>query len=157
MVFFVYFQGDCANLEKFVPRRCRANPCGLTLRNVNKFTFFAITEASESLPTNPLGSTTKIPYILYGIFLFIFCLCSIDIWRFWGVDFVCGGKYNLDIRRWRYEKTFVENRKFDICAGTGAGNVCGMFGIGRRRRRGGRAQRRVQRGRKGQELHIRYR
>ena len=29
MVFFVYFQGDCANLEKFVPRRCRANPCGL--------------------------------------------------------------------------------------------------------------------------------
>lgn len=26
---FVYFQGDCANLEKFVPRRCRANPCGL--------------------------------------------------------------------------------------------------------------------------------
>ena len=47
MVFFVYFQGDCANLEKFVPRRCRANPCGLTLRNVNKFTFFAITEASK--------------------------------------------------------------------------------------------------------------
>ena len=70
MVFFVYFQGDCANLEKFVPRRCRANPCGLTLRNVNKFTFFAITEASESLPTNPLGSTTKIPYILYGIFVY---------------------------------------------------------------------------------------
>ena len=66
---FVYFQGDCANLEKFVPRRCRANPCGLTLRNVNKFTFFAITEASESLPTNPLGSTKKISYILYGIFL----------------------------------------------------------------------------------------
>ena len=71
-IFFVYFQVDCANLEKFVPRRCRANPCGLTLRNVNKFTFFAITEASESLPTNPLGSTTKIPYILYGIFLFVF-------------------------------------------------------------------------------------
>ena len=66
--FFVYFQGDCANLEKFVPRRCRANPCGLTLRNVNKFTFFAITEASESLPTNPLGSTKKISYILYDIF-----------------------------------------------------------------------------------------
>lgn len=59
--FFVYFQGDCANLEKFVPRRCRANPCGLTLRNVNKFTFFAITEASESLPTNPLGSTNRYP------------------------------------------------------------------------------------------------
>ena len=28
-IFFVYSQGDCANLEKFVPRRCRANPCGL--------------------------------------------------------------------------------------------------------------------------------
>ena len=69
MVFFVYFQGDCANLEKFVPRRCRANPCGLTLRNVNKFTFFAITEASESLPTNPLGSTKKISYKMYDIFL----------------------------------------------------------------------------------------
>lgn len=49
--------------------------------------------------SNPLGSTTKIPYILYGIFLFIFCLCFIDIWRFLGVDFVFGEKYNLDIRR----------------------------------------------------------
>ena len=36
MVFFVYFQGDCANLEKFVPRRCRANPCGLTLTLLRK-------------------------------------------------------------------------------------------------------------------------
>ena len=33
---FVYFQGDCANLEKFVPRRCRANPCGLTLTLLRK-------------------------------------------------------------------------------------------------------------------------
>ena len=39
---------------------CNMNPCGLTLRNMNKFTFFAITEASRSLPTNPLISTTKV-------------------------------------------------------------------------------------------------
>ena len=41
---------------------CNKNPCGLTLRFVNKFTHYAITEASWSLPTFPLISTKKITH-----------------------------------------------------------------------------------------------
>ena len=51
MIFFYVGIGDSHDF--IVVLLCNMNPCGLTLRNVNKFTFFAITEASRSLPTNP--------------------------------------------------------------------------------------------------------
>ena len=61
---------------------------------------YAITEASKvHFLRIPLAPPQKYHTFCMVFFLFIFCLCSIDIWRFLGVDFVFGEKYNLDIRR----------------------------------------------------------
>ena len=70
-IFFLCGIGDSHDF--IVVLLCNMNPCGLTLRNMNKFTFFAITEASRSLPTNPLISTTKnTSRTLFGLFVFLY-------------------------------------------------------------------------------------
>ena len=70
---YFFYVGIGDSHDFIVVLLCNMNPCGLTLRNVNKFTFFAITEASRSLPTNPLISTTKnTSRTLFGLFVFLY-------------------------------------------------------------------------------------
>lgn len=53
-------------IVRFFKNRIKVSPCEPLRADAD-----AITEASRSLPTNPLISTTKMSYILYDIFVFI--------------------------------------------------------------------------------------